>query len=125
MTFFTRACVISASPLKMAPSSRPMTTSAIAISTSGKPFCSAPGGHLCAGRYIAARVMLLLAQLADRGELRGEHRQLALDRGDLLLVLRLGAGFLGLLQRLVRLGLVQVGAPDRGVGEQDRKGTRM
>jgi hypothetical protein len=32
-------------------------------------------------------------QLTDGGELRGEHRKLALDGGELLLVLGLGARF--------------------------------
>src|SRR5687767_2889813 len=60
---------------------------------------------------------LLLAQLADRGDPRCERGELALDRGDLLLVLGTGARFLGLLQRLARLRLVQVLAADGGIGE--------
>src|SRR5689334_13007614 len=49
---------------------------------------------------------LLFPQLADRGELRGEHRELAFDGGELLLVGRRAPRFLGALERFARLCLV-------------------
>src|SRR5467141_2306402 len=65
----------------------------------------------------AASRLFSLAEFADGCELRGEGRQLGFDGRDFLLVLRLGARFLGALQGLGRLGLVQVVTADRGVGE--------
>src|SRR5258708_143884 len=60
---------------------------------------------------------LLLAQLADRRQLRSEHRQLAFDDGELLLVLGGAPGFLGALERFARLRFVQILAANRGIGE--------
>src|SRR2546425_13001947 len=65
----------------------------------------------------AASRLFSLAELADGCELRGEGRQLGFDGRDFLLVLRVAPRFLGALQGLGRLGLVQVVAADRGVGE--------
>lgn len=59
---------------------------------------------------------LLLAQLADRGDLRSHHREFGLQRRDLLFVLGFRHRLLTLAQRLGGLGLVEVAAADRGVG---------
>src|SRR5438067_12658210 len=60
---------------------------------------------------------LFFPQFANCGKLRGEHRELAFDGGDLLLVLGAAPRFLGALERLGRLRLVEVRAADRRVGE--------
>src|SRR5262245_47539534 len=60
---------------------------------------------------------LLLAQFADRGDLRGEVAYLGLRCRHANGVLCSGAGDFGLLQRLHRFGLVEVRAADRGVGK--------
>src|SRR5437868_9663373 len=60
---------------------------------------------------------LFFSQLANSGELRGEHRQLAFHRGELLLVGGGATRFFGALQRFIGLRFVQIGAADRGVGE--------
>src|SRR5713226_8626193 len=60
---------------------------------------------------------LLLAQLADRRQLRRKHRQLAFNDGQLLLVLGGATGFLGALERLARLGFVEVLAANGRIGE--------
>ena len=49
--------------------------------------------------------------------MRSEHRELTLDHCELFLALRIAAGVLGTLDRLVGLGLVQVVAANGGVGE--------
>src|SRR5581483_7698052 len=54
------------------------------------------------------KALFLAAQLANGGQLRGDGRELGLDRRDFLLVRGIAPGFLGALQRLGRLGLVQV-----------------
>src|SRR3977135_2479417 len=58
-----------------------------------------------------------LAEFADGCELGGERRQLGFYGGDFLLFLGGAPRFLGRLQRLGRLGFVEVVAADRGVGE--------
>ena len=63
------------------------------------------------------RPLLALPQLAYGGELGGERRELGFHGSDFLLVARAAAGFLGALQGLVRLGLVEIGSADGGVGE--------
>src|SRR3954463_11240440 len=63
------------------------------------------------------RRRLLVAQLADRRDLRSERSQLALHCGDFLLVLRLGARLFGFFERVGRLRLVEVLATNRGVGK--------
>src|SRR5512134_1413964 len=60
---------------------------------------------------------LSLAHLADRRQLRRKHRYLALDRRDFLPVACRAPRLLGLLQRLVGLGLVEVMPADGGVGK--------
>src|SRR6266480_6352622 len=64
-----------------------------------------------------ASPLFSLAELADGCELCGKRGQLGFDGGDFLLVLGVAPRFLGGLQGLGRLGLVQVAAADRGVGE--------
>src|SRR5438034_1693567 len=64
-----------------------------------------------------ASPLFSLAELADGCELCGKRGQLGFDGGDFLLVLRVAPRFLGGLQGLGRLGLVEVAAADRGVGE--------
>src|SRR5204862_2487255 len=59
----------------------------------------------------------LLAQSANGGKLRGQHGELALDGGDLLLVLGGAARFLGALERLARLRFVEIGPANRRVCE--------
>src|SRR5258706_9403242 len=67
--------------------------------------------------FFAASPLFSLAELADGCELRGEGRELGFDGGDFLLVLGAAPRLLGGLQGLGRLGLVEVAAADRGVGE--------
>src|SRR6266571_9396290 len=64
-----------------------------------------------------ASPLFSLAELADGCELCGKGGELGFDGGDFLLVLGVAPRFLGGLQGLGRLGLVQVAAADRGVGE--------
>src|SRR6266849_10837917 len=58
-----------------------------------------------------------LAKFADGCELRGERRELGFDSGDFLLVLGMAPRLFGSLKGFGRLGLVQIVAADRSVGE--------
>src|SRR5215470_8260265 len=66
------------------------------------------------GRIIAS---LLFAQPPDGGELSGQRGDLSFDRGDFLLARGVAARLLGPLQRLGRLGFVEIATPDRGIRE--------
>src|SRR5512134_1578059 len=80
------------------------------------------GPHMYEGQPVGRpsvipRATLLLAQLPDRGQLRGEHRDLALHGRELLLALRIALRIFRALERLLRLGLVEVVRADRSVRE--------
>src|SRR5262252_7378377 len=62
-------------------------------------------------------VLLALAELANRGELRGERGGFCLDPREFLLALGGALCFLGALERFECLRFVEIVGTDRGVGE--------
>jgi hypothetical protein len=84
-------------------------------------YWAAPGNTSPSLRRDSARLnrcaVLLFAELANRSELRGEQRDLAFDGRDLLLVGCAAPCVLRALERFGSLRFVEIGAADRGIGQ--------